>query len=64
MTIGQRVKIKRVGGGGISYGTITGVSVDMFDKSPIYIIAIDGVEAECAAHPETLTEVRKRKPKQ
>lgn len=60
MKIGQRIKINRVGGG-ISYGVITGESVDVFDNSRVYIIAIDGLHGEYAAHPESLTITRKKR---
>lgn len=56
MNIGQRISVKR--GGGQSYGTITGTAKSLFDDGRIFLIAIDGLEGEYAAHQESLTEVR------
>lgn len=59
MNIGQRISVKRAGGGQ-SYGTITGTAKSLFDDGRIFLIAIDGLEGEYAAHQESLTEVRTR----
>ena len=59
MNIGQRIRVKRAGGGQ-SYGTITGTAKSLFDDGRIFLIAIDGLEGEYAAHQESLTEVRTR----
>lgn len=59
MNIGQRIKVKR-DGGGQSYGTVTGTAKSIFDGGQIVIIAIDGSEGEYAVHPEALTEVKPR----
>jgi hypothetical protein len=61
MKIGQRIKINRVGGGVYFYGVITGESVDVFNNSRVYIIAIDGQRGEYGAHPESLTITRKKR---
>ena len=59
MNIGQRIKVKR-NGGGQSYGTVTGTAKSIFDGGQMFLIAIDGLEGEYAVHPEALAEVKPR----